>query len=223
MGRKIAGMGGRQLLAALFPAIALVACGCRPDILNPSGSCTAPSGGGRAGYHVPGDDDVWLPDCANPLRREYWRVFAMSQTVAYTIPRMDGEPRLQPACADHTHPMAILVGRYGLCASATNQMEVTRVNNMAPVDALALTHFLHGQLVFHTTTAGLGIDPYPIPADVLDACGLHPSTNSPDLTTICTRERNRLQSGNDIGLAYTGAGGPELVDRLNELYGIAPP
>jgi len=202
-------------------ALAMLAASCGAEIANPTGSCEASGDGARAGYHSAGDS-TWLPDCQNALRREYWRVFAVSAASAYTIPRLDGEPRLQPPCVDASHPLARLVDQYGLCAAATNEEEVSRVNDIAPIDALTLTHFLHLQLRFTATDGGLGIDPFPIPADILDACGLHPDINSADLSALCERERDRLQSGIDIAFSYTGPGAPELVARLNELYGIAP-
>jgi hypothetical protein len=202
-------------------ALAMLAASCGEEIANPTGSCTAPGDGGRAGYHAPGDS-TWLPDCQNPLRREYWRVFAVTAASAYTIPRIDGEPRLQPACADATHALASLVQRYGLCASAMSQEEVQRVNDMAPIDALTLTHFLHGQLRFTTVDTVLGIDPWPIPSDIIDACGLQPGANSAELTTLCERVRAGLQGGFETAYGYPGPGGVELVARLNELYGIPP-
>lgn len=210
-------VAGRTWLMAV--AAVAYATACRPDIPNPTGSCEAPNDGGRAGYHAPGDS-TWLPDCQNPLRREYWRVFATTQTSAYTIPRLDGEPRLQPACADAADALAPLVARYGLCASAMTQEQVTRINDMAPVDALTLTHFLHGQLVFTAGVNVLGIDPFPMPSDIIDACALHPIDNSAYLTAICDRERDRLASGIDIGFTYQGPGAVELAAALNALYGI---
>jgi hypothetical protein len=201
--------------------LAMLAASCGEDIPNPTGSCVAPNDGARAGYHAP-NGDTWLPDCENVLQREYWRVFAVSATSAYTIPRLDGEPRLQPACTDAAHALAVLADRYGLCASAMTTAEVDQVNDMAPVDALAITHFLHAQLRFSVADTVLGIDPFPIPSDILDACALHAQTTSADLKAMCDRERDRIQSGNDMGFTYTGPGAVELVARLNELYGIPP-
>jgi hypothetical protein len=54
-----------------------------------------------------------------------------------------------------------------------------------------------------------------------DGAPLHAQTTSADLKTMCDRERDRIQSGNDIGFIYTGPGAVELVARLNELYGIS--
>jgi len=88
-----------------------------------------------------------------------------------------------------------------------------------PADALMLAHFLHTQLRFmHVDDSR--VVPFAPPTDILDACALHPATNSPALRQICERERDRLRSGTDVGFAYSGPGAVELVERLNELYGI---
>jgi hypothetical protein len=207
----------RLRFAALILAAAFVAS-CRAEIANPTGSCEAPNDGFRFAYHAPGDDSTWLPDCQNPLQREYWRVFAVSAASAYTIPRLDGEPRLQPACTDAAHPMAALVSLYGLCASATNEAEVRRVNDMAPVDALALTHFLHGELRFTVPSGGVAVDPWPIPSDVLDVCSQRSGAVSSELNDNC----DRIRKGFDTGYMLSETSAVELAVGLNSLYGIAP-
>jgi hypothetical protein len=200
---------------ACLLALLAVACDRPSGVANPTGSCQPSGDGARAGYHAPGDSD-WLPDCQNPLRREYWRVFAQSSTSAYTIPRIDGDPRLQVVCADPAHALAPLTMRYPLCAAADSAEKVARVNDLAPADALALTHFLHGQLRFAAGSST--IDPFPMPTDIIDACKLHP--NSPELQAMCDREANRLQNGIDIAFPYDGPAAVELAARLNELYGV---
>jgi hypothetical protein len=199
--------------------LAVLAAACdRADtsgIENPTGTCQAPDSGARAGYHAPGDSQ-WLPDCQNPLRREYWRVFALDATTAYTIPRLDGAPQLKPLCTDPQHPLAPLTTRYPLCAPAMSQAEVSRINAMTPADALALTHFLHSQLRFVAGTASIA--PFPPPTDIIDACKLHP--NDTALTRMCDREADRLRSGVDIAFTYEGPAAVELAARLNELYGV---
>lgn len=115
----------------------------------------------------------------------------------------------------------MLVERYGLCTQAATEAHVTLVNAMLPDHALQITHFLHTQLRFRVAPDGLGITPYPIPTDILDACALHPQANSAALTALCERERARLASGDTVGFLYTGPGAAELVERLNELYGIS--
>jgi hypothetical protein len=225
------------MLRSLLPIILVLAMGCgranrsvvgsastadRADaVVNPTGSCGTLADPGRIGYG--GGGGTWVPDCQNPLRREYWRVGTTDGKSAHTLPRLDGTPQLQPACADANDVLHSLVERYALCAAADSEAKVNLVNNMELADALRLTHFLHGQLKFavqeaiahspNTTT----IEPYPLPGDILDGCALHP--NSPELQAMCVREQNNLVGG--LGLTYMGPGAVELAARLNELYGIA--
>ena len=217
----------RPWAGVLFVAcVALVAgCGDEGDtsvasatIENPSGACGTRTDGGRAGYHAPGND-VWLPDCHAPLRREYFRVFASSSTSAYTIPRIDGQPLLQAPCTDSGHALRPLVDKYGVCQAAGSVEQVEIVNHMIPGDALALTHYLHTVLRF-TAPGEASIEPYPLPSDIIDACELSARTNSPELEAMCARERDRLASGSGIGFSYTGPAATQLAARLNELYGI---
>jgi hypothetical protein len=191
--------------------------GAAQSIDNPTGACKAPNDGSRAGYHSAGSG-IWLLDCNNTLAREYWRVFAQSATSAYVIPRPDGASYLRPVCASPEHELHERVKKYALCEPASSEAEVERVNDIAPADALAITHFLHTALEFVAT--GSGIAPFPIPSDILDACDLHPEQNSAELAAICERERKRLETGHDIGFSYEGPGAVELALRLNELYGV---
>jgi len=199
----------------------ILACpGSAPLAVNPSGSCRAEGDGSRAGYHVATNSE-WLPDCQNPLEREYFRVFAQSATSTYMIPRPDGSPYLQPVCADPSHALRPLVDRYALCDAADSEAKVNLANDMLPADALDLARYMHGQLRFEVTDDFAGLSPYPFPSDIIDACELHPAENSAEFEAICKRERDRLKSGFDIGFSYTGPGAVELATRLNELYGIA--
>ena len=189
-------------------------------LLNPSGDCTASDDGSRAGYHSAAGT-TWLPDCKNPLKREYWRVFAESKDSAYVIPRPDAA--VSEICAAPAHELRELVQGYSLCAEQDAAF-VERINRLRPEDALELTHYLHTTLRFDTvkTDAGdvTGITPYPLPSDIVDACAFEPSASSPELETMCQRERDRLESGHDIGFSYDGPGAAELAAKLNELYGI---
>jgi hypothetical protein len=187
------------------------------QVENPTGTCEPSDDGSRRGTHTPEPGDVYLPDCDLPVAREYWRVCARGAESAYTFPRLDGSPMLRLVCRDAGYPISPLVERYGLCAAATTPAEVDRVNDMLPADALAITHWLHGQLVFRGTDQG--VEPPPFPNDVLDACALHPGSRSPELVSVCDEERARLDSGHDIGLSYAAVG-LELARLLNELYGI---
>jgi hypothetical protein len=197
---------------------AALSCPSESEVDNPSGSCSPNGDGARTGYHDPGDSK-WLPDCKNPLAREYYRVFTQSSRSAYLIPRVDGSPALQPICADEAHALHPLVTKHLLCVSASGPSQVERVNDMLPADALAVAHFLHGTLRFSIGPGSTGISPSPFPSDILDACAL-PAKASPELAEICERERDRLRSGNDLGFSYEGPGAVELVTRLNDLYAI---
>jgi hypothetical protein len=214
----------KHLVAAAF-GLGLTACASSSNssaqrtsaVENPSGSCEASGDGSRAGYHSAAGT-TWLPDCRNTLQREYWRVFAQARDSAYVIPRPDGARELGRACSDPAHELNSVVVKYSLCGAASSPAEVERVNNMQPVDALAITHFMHGMLRFIST--GSGVSPYPLPTDILDACALHPDGASAELRFICDRERDRLSSGQEIGFDYSGPGAIELAELLNELYGI---
>lgn len=221
-------MGTRHWLSAAATVLPL-GCGSvsndspgaqsAPEIENPTGGCQAPDDGSRIPYHSAGTS-TWLMDCKNVLKREYWRVFATSNQSAGTIPRLDGSPALQSACHDSQHPLARLVMQYPLCSPASTSAQVEAVNNMLPADALTLTHHLHTELRFEVVPDAMGIAPYPLPNDILDACALRPSAHSTEFAALCQRERDRANSGHDIGLSYTGPGAEELVALLNELYGI---
>ena len=190
------------------------------NVENPTGDCVAPDSGARAGYHDPGNTQ-WLPDCNNPLKREYWRVFATTAETAYIMPRPDGDPGLEAACTNREHPLYAIVQYYALCRPASSPEAVARINAIYPADALAVTHELHTKLRFEVTKDGVGIAPSPIPSDVIDACELRSNEDQPELAAICQREKERIETGQDIGFRYEGAGAEELVRRLNELYGIA--
>ncbi|HEY8947171.1 MAG TPA: hypothetical protein VIM73_23165, partial [Polyangiaceae bacterium] len=82
-------------------------------IRNPTGDCEAPDDGSRPGFHF-SSDSTWLPDCENPLDREYWRVFARSASSAAIVPRPDGAPELREPCTTE-HELSPLVRKYGLC------------------------------------------------------------------------------------------------------------
>ena len=187
------------------------------SVTNPTGSCKAPDDGGRRGYHSPGAGAVWLPDCQGPLEREYWRVFAVSNTSAYIIPQPAGAPEFAAVCGDSEHELHSLVEKYALCQLLTSET-LPIANDIDPADALALTHYLHTVLLFEVVQ--VGIDPYPFATDIIDACNLHPDANSPAFVELCEREQARLDSGHLIGFTYEDPANAELVARLNELYGI---
>jgi hypothetical protein len=188
------------------------------SVTNASGTCTVVGDGTRPEHDASGS--TWVPDCQNPLRREYYRIYQQSPTSAYTIPRLDGAPMLAPACTDANHPLAPLLRKYELCAEATTTEQVDRINHMAPADALQITHFLHMNLRFAASTEAHQIVPYAFGSDIIAACDLHPAQNSSALNVFCNRERELARTGIGVGTTTEGPGAVELALRLNELYGI---
>jgi hypothetical protein len=206
----------------LCASLGLLGCGGDPAVealravANPTGGCKPTIYETGGGDHAD-QPFAYFPDCQNPLRREYWHVYATSATDAATVPRLDGERRLAPACGDPAHPLAAIVKKYRLCQEATEQ-DLATVNHMLLADALTLTHALHQSLRFAQTEDGKRIDPYAYSDDILAACALHPDDSPAAFTELCEREQ-RLQAA-PIAVTYEGPGAAELVVRLNELYGI---
>jgi hypothetical protein len=186
---------------------------------NPSGVCGTRTDGARPGLQAPADGDVWVPDCRNPLAREYWRVFTKDETTGHMIPRPDGAPELRPVCDDPQNALRGVVDRYDLCTAAYTQDQVDTINAMSISDALAVGHYLHTQLKFVAAEGGIGIAPSPIPSDVVDACALG-GEPSIDLQAICESVRAGLADGGETVFLYTGPAAVELAARLNQLYGI---
>jgi hypothetical protein len=62
--------------------------------------------------------------------------------------------------------------------AAANADQVSVVNHMDLSDALRIAHFLHTQLTFVTTADGIGIQPYPLPSDIVDGCTFGGQVNS---------------------------------------------
>ena len=198
--------------------LASTSAGCPAESIdNPSGTCGTRAAQARPGYDAPGDV-TWVPDCQLALAREYWRVYTEDGKTAFMLPRPDGAQELQAVCQDPAHALRPLVDRYLLCAAATDSSQVEIVNHIDLPDALALAHFLHGQLRFVPSAQGVGIAPFPIPGDILDACAL--AANSSELQAICDETLSLVQSGLTIAPHYAGAGAEQLAARLNALYGI---
>jgi hypothetical protein len=209
------------LIVLLLPTASSVACSSgQVNLTNPTGACGTRSDGGRAGYHGPSATDQWVPDCQNTLLREYWRVFSQDGKTAYVIPRPDGAPELSTPCTSANHELHDVVVRYELCSFAENTEQVNTINNIELPDALRVTHFLHTQLKFVVTQDVFGIQPFPIPSDIIDACVLGGQVNSAELESICQTWRDTIANHVDGPLGYTGPGAVDLVMRLNQLYGI---
>lgn len=193
--------------------------GCtETESANAGERCVREGDGGREGYHFPAGS-TWVPDCENVLQREYWRVFTDDDRVGYIIPRPDGSAAVQPICSSPEHPLHALVNQYLLCHAAETAEQVDIVNAIDLTDALRLTHYLHTELEF-VAVPGVGIQPYPMPDDIILACELGGQPGSADLEALCQRERDRLASGDAFAFSYDVPGAGELATRLNQLYGV---
>jgi hypothetical protein len=205
------------LCVAIFAVAVPSAAQAQDTIRNPSGSCGTRRDGARAGYHSPGNA-LWVPDCQNPLRREYWRVFVTPGGEAFVMPRPDGAPELQAICAGHDE-MRVVVDRYGLCTVARSSEQVRIVNTMNLSDALRITHFLNGRLEFSVVVEPgepAYVRPYAIPSDVVDACAIRPDTTSAGLAAYCGSAPYR----HEFPFFANPVVAEALAARLNELYGI---
>lgn len=213
-----------MLLFVTFVAIILTAiwasAQAQDAIGNPSGSCGIRTDGSRRGYHN-ALNDVWVPDCGNPLRREYWRVFVRNGAEAYIIPRPDGVPELRTICSTGRDELRGDVDRYSLCRKAASSEQVRTVNKMDLSDALRIARFLHDQLKFSVDVDSNGyvnIRPFPIPTDIIDACAIvRPQAISPELEVYCDRAR---RPDGLIRRDRNREAAEDLASRLNELYGI---
>jgi len=200
----------------------LLALACGPssaDIPNPTGDCEADGDGSRACYHSPAPGEVWLPDCALELAREYWRVFAMDVDLAYMIPRPDGAPDLAELCAGDDAGLVAILDAYTLCDSAP---DVVQVNAMDPADALTIAHALHEGLAFENVEVGTGswtVQPAVLDTDLVDLCLVN---EDPVLDADCEviLDSRDAESCLDIGLAWDEATGDAVAAALNALYGI---
>lgn len=184
---------------------------------NPTGSCVADGSGARLGARTPEEGDVWLPDCDNPLSREYWRVFLRPSGTAYVIPDPSAAPQYYSgACGDMQHPLFEIVGRYSFC-DLTHPDAAQLIDNMTPGDALAVAHYSHENLTFTCNLPAFFLE------DVVDACELSTEDDAPELGAICDDARARYASGVDAGatdwLPCDGQAGADLGYLLNQLYG----
>lgn len=210
-------------------ACALLGSACGGSVSETSGASTAPS-------NPTGDCDLtnvswrpenndfepgsrWLPDCDNVLAREHWQVFAVDADSAYVLPRPDGAPELAAVCGDAQHELRQLVDEHALCTSASSAAHVAAVNDLAPAEALRLTHYLHTQLVFRLEDDGEELNVYPSERDVTDACQLQLAAQTPRLAEACASASAARSKDRPIDPHFYGALG-ELVPLLNQLYGI---
>lgn len=191
-----------------------------PLVRNPTGECVTPPGNGAR----PGHGPSWryLPDCQAPLKREYYRVFAWSESVASMFPRPDDAPGAVQICKNEAPgtPLRALFERYTLCDPQPN---IERVNKMTAADALAIGHALHVRMRFEAN--GGDVRPFPYDDDVLAVCDQKPELAQAELADRCayTRDLARRAAAGPVGEAYRmppDREGPPLAKALNEIYGI---
>ncbi len=194
----------------LLPALA--GCGMLSSaVVNPTGVCMPDTDGSRECYSVADDAATYLPDCDGPLKREYWRVYAESEQLAYVIPRPDGMGLEFEICGGGDE-LAELFERNGLC---TESGDPNVLNHMRAVDALAITHALHERLRFRAVPYSdeWGTIPWAPPDDIAAACemGLLDDGDLCEFYSTCST----LAMIYDEDQAYL------LASAMNALYGTA--
>lgn len=196
----------------LLPLLFLAGC---PTVENPTGDCAADGDGSRTCTHAPEAGDIYLPDCAAPLDREYWRVFAPSEASAYVFPRPDGATATAQACADGDADVLAALDTYGLCGGPADP---DVVNDMALVDAFTITRALHERLAFVAADGAGEVDPHVPFDDAMLICA------DPDavLDAWCAAQAAR-QTGDDctdIGIVMSAEEAEAVALAANRLYGI---
>ena len=207
-----------------FILSSIFACGeaTSTKVQNPSGDCASDEDGSRTCYHAPMASDTYLPDCQTDLTREYWRVFAMSETSAYIIPRPDGMGLMYDLCEDAN--VGELMNTYALCSETLGANEVDIINDIPPEDALLITNALHSKLLFTVDEDDM-ISPWAPPNDIVDACQFSDS-NDEVVSDYCDTALGYYDSGEDcpdIAFFPTAEEAPIIAARLNTLYGLDLP
>ena len=200
------------------------ACGGQrsPTVQNPSGECSTADDGSRTCYHAPMQSDTYLPDCQIDLSREYWRVFATSESSAYIIPRPDGMGLFYDLCEDDK--VGELMNTYALCNEILGANEVDIINDIPPADALLITNALHSQLFFTVDENDI-ISPWAPPNDIVDACKFS-DDNDEAVSEFCGTALGYYDSGEDcpsIAFFPNSEEASIIAARLNTLYGLDLP
>lgn len=191
-----------------------------PNVRNPTGDCASPPDNGARPGHAPGQAR-YLPDCKAPLRRQYFRVFAQSESNAYMIPRPDNVPTTRALCTSEPagSPLRALLEKYTLCTEAP---DVERVNAMTAADALAIAHALHEHMQF--VANGGDVRPFPYDDDVLAVCDAKHALALSDRCMYTRELERKMREQGELAEPYRippDAEGPPLAAALNELYGIS--
>ena len=211
-----------HLLALTLPLF--FACGDKSSstVQNPSGDCSHEDDGARACYHAPMESDIYLPDCQTDLSREYWRVFATSESSAYIIPRPDGMGLFYDLCEDEN--VGELMTTYALCNEILGANEVDIINDIPPESALLIANALHSRLLF-TVDENDMISPWAPPNDIVDACKFS-DDNDESVSEFCGTALGYYDSGEDcpnIAFFPNSEEAPIIAARLNTLYGLDLP
>ena len=194
--------------------LVLIACDLSA-VDNPTGDCEPEGDGSHLCYSSA--TDQYLPDCAAPLSRELYRVFAADEATAYVIPRPDATGLSLGICDGDDADLADLFDRNGLCVEVADP---DVVNSMTPADALAITHTLHERLDF--TAEGSGDDwwvsPFAPDGDHYDACAL---TDAAALDGYCAELIATLDAGECPQLAsvFSEEQAAAMAAALDALYG----
>jgi len=224
----------------------------RVAVTNPTGTCepkeNANDNGARPRYHSPAANATYLPDCNLPLKREYWRVFAVSESSAYVIPHMDtfGVASKHGVCTDEVvkrmsrgdDELAYLLKKYNLCKEDLDSVDIQVLKNMKPAEALRITHALHKQLCFqaqaeppgglnpngpHKSQDGLWtITPEALDDDINDVCSRLLKKDYPAAADYCDKIRKFFDCTgpcDEMTIHPSVEVVKVLVPGLNRLYG----
>jgi len=194
-------------------------------VTNPTGTCqpkdNVKDNGARPKYHSPGAS-TYLPDCDAPLNREYWRVFAKSESSAYVIPRIDafGVAAKYGMCTGDDE-LSSLFKKYRLCKETLDSADVEVLNNMKPSEALNITHALHKRLCFQAQAAGgsWSITPWGPDDDIMDVCN---TTADAAAVSYCDEIKKSFEctgSCVDMAIMPSAEAVRVIVPGLNKLYG----
>eukprot|EP01083_Nonionella_stella_P101989 289783_1 len=202
-------------------------------IINPSGDCgvdTSDGAGSRPQYNYsPSGRTIYVPDCKNPLKREYWRVFVVEpngdDSSVYIIPRPDNMGTKYGYCCDGDDELCELFEKNGLCSSIINAETVQKINTIPLDEALIMMNKLHQKLTFipNYYDECADVSPWAPDDDILEICdsGITIDTN---VLGHCDALRTRCNDNGmcmDRGILMSEDAARALVPLMNDLYGIS--
>ncbi len=179
--------------------------------------CPDGSDGSRFGDQSPDPTDTYLQDCANPLAREYYRVFATEAGTAYIYPAPGASQTILEACTATDSPITTILTEYGLCENS----EAAAANSMTPEDATALARYLHQHLVFAPNANGIA--PTALASDIYQVCLSDAAFAAGVMAERCSFEIGAVESGSRSEQGWTFNREQAVVTALalNDLYGVA--